>query len=300
MKAADLVGQKFGLLTVTSRGPNTKGGKTTWWCACDCGKQTEKAVNSANLKSGHTTTCGCSKVSVSVGQKFGKLTVISQGPKDKQDMFTWWCACDCGKQNEKAIKSSSLNSGHTTSCGCVNIAALQRSNDKKRVLAASTFVAKAQAVHGVDAYDYSKVEYVGSYDNVEIGCNTCGEYFPQRQGSHLSGSGCPSCANYSFNQTEPATLYYALLNLADGSVAYMIGITNRTFEKRYSFSDRKHMTLMESRWFPVGADALALETQLKQDHKHDLYLGDMPIKKGNTEVYSIDINPFNQPRQEAA
>ena len=75
-------------------------------------------------------------------------------------------------------------------------------------------------------------------------------------------------------------------------MVFMIGITNKSFACRYSKKDHKHMTLIDSIEFPIGADALALESQLKQDNKHLLYLGDMPIDKGNTEVYKIDIKPF--------
>lgn len=59
MKAKDLIGQRFGKLTVVARGENTKGGKTTWVCACDCGKQKEKPVTSYDLTSGKVRSCGC-------------------------------------------------------------------------------------------------------------------------------------------------------------------------------------------------------------------------------------------------
>jgi hypothetical protein len=49
------------------------------------------------------------------GQKFGRLTVLSlTGRKNKR--LQWLCRCDCGK--EKIIRSSSLTTGNTKSCGC--------------------------------------------------------------------------------------------------------------------------------------------------------------------------------------
>lgn len=50
----DLTGQRFGRLTVmhfVSMSP------ATWHCRCDCGREVDVAAN--NLKSGHTTSCGC-------------------------------------------------------------------------------------------------------------------------------------------------------------------------------------------------------------------------------------------------
>jgi len=57
MKLIDLVGKKFGRLTVLSRAPND-GKHTRWNCACDCsGKNT--VVHSDSLKNGATKSCGC-------------------------------------------------------------------------------------------------------------------------------------------------------------------------------------------------------------------------------------------------
>lgn len=55
-KLIDLTGQRFGRLTVIERAEN-KGEQTAWRCKCDCGKIVD--VRGGNLKSGHTTSCGC-------------------------------------------------------------------------------------------------------------------------------------------------------------------------------------------------------------------------------------------------
>lgn len=56
-KALNLIGQKFGRLTVIDRLENTKSGKTRWLCICDCGNET--AVQGNNLKNKHVKSCGC-------------------------------------------------------------------------------------------------------------------------------------------------------------------------------------------------------------------------------------------------
>lgn len=55
----DLTGQKFGRLTVIGRSHNTKSGKATWICKCDCGKIKTKAVVGYDLKTGKVKSCGC-------------------------------------------------------------------------------------------------------------------------------------------------------------------------------------------------------------------------------------------------
>lgn len=50
-----------------------------------------------------------------IGQKFGSLLVIAEaGNIGKQS--AWLCRCDCG--NEKMIKSISLTTGRSITCGC--------------------------------------------------------------------------------------------------------------------------------------------------------------------------------------
>lgn len=52
------------------------------------------------------------------GKKFGRLTVIKKIKVIKEVCF-WECICDCGKK--KTISGSSLRSGNTQSCGCLNL-----------------------------------------------------------------------------------------------------------------------------------------------------------------------------------
>lgn len=53
----NLVGQKFGRLTVTKFSHKTKAYHKYWNCICDCRK--EIVVSGPHLVSGHTRSCGC-------------------------------------------------------------------------------------------------------------------------------------------------------------------------------------------------------------------------------------------------
>jgi len=52
------------------------------------------------------------------GQKFGRLTVIKFYEKRRRESY-YLCKCDCGNPEEKIIRGSSLTSGNTQSCGCL-------------------------------------------------------------------------------------------------------------------------------------------------------------------------------------
>lgn len=56
-KFIDLTGQKFNRLTVVERAENTKDGKASWKCICECGN--EITVIGKDLRSGNTKSCGC-------------------------------------------------------------------------------------------------------------------------------------------------------------------------------------------------------------------------------------------------
>lgn len=57
MLPIDMKGQRCGRLSVVARAANTKSGKARWECLCDCGKTV--IVTGVDLRSGHTTSCGC-------------------------------------------------------------------------------------------------------------------------------------------------------------------------------------------------------------------------------------------------
>lgn len=59
MKAYDLIGKRFGSLTVVSRCENTAKGKCRWMCVCDCGTLKAKPVTTSDLLSGKVRSCGC-------------------------------------------------------------------------------------------------------------------------------------------------------------------------------------------------------------------------------------------------
>ena len=55
----DLLNKKFGKLTVVEKTNKRMGRAIVWKCQCDCGNICYVSTN--NLKSGHSTSCGCIK-----------------------------------------------------------------------------------------------------------------------------------------------------------------------------------------------------------------------------------------------
>ncbi len=120
--ARDLTGEKFGMLTPLRY---IKGGK--WECRCDCGNIT--TVDTRNLNTGHTTSCGCKRIASKykhfndlTGKQFGYIKVLERVGSigiPPRTRTTWKCLCTrCGKT---FIHSSQhLADGKINSCGCVH------------------------------------------------------------------------------------------------------------------------------------------------------------------------------------
>jgi len=126
----NLLGKKFGRLTVINEEDN-RGIYTRWRCRCDCGNTT--VVDTLNLNSGHTKSCGCLILKykkIVIGDKFSRLTVIKKYKGDSCGI-KWHCLCDCG--TKVITLGKSLKEGNTKSCGC-----LKKEKNERQIQAVTT------------------------------------------------------------------------------------------------------------------------------------------------------------------
>jgi len=59
VRKIDLRGQRFEKLVVVKESGRNKHGRVLWECECECGE--ERVISSNDLRSGHTTSCGCKR-----------------------------------------------------------------------------------------------------------------------------------------------------------------------------------------------------------------------------------------------
>lgn len=87
MKRADLTGQKFGMLEVLRYSHSNKKYDAFWECRCDCGKTV--IVRGADIKGGHTQSCGClqrktaAELQTTHGMEGSRLYNIWKGMKSR-------------------------------------------------------------------------------------------------------------------------------------------------------------------------------------------------------------------------
>lgn len=103
-KLENLIGKHFDKLEVIELLPSDKNGQRRWLCKCECGNT--HIATTGNLKSGHTTNCGCKKSPDLTGQTFGKLMVLGRSEKRNsrgaRTTPMWECQCECGNITYKA------------------------------------------------------------------------------------------------------------------------------------------------------------------------------------------------------
>lgn len=189
-KRVDIIGQRFGKLTVTRMiyGEECHGKKRTKCeCVCDCGKTC--IVLSDSLKGKRRTSCGCdtrqrridaNRIDLT-GRKFGRLTV-------KEMLWDYrptraLCECDCG--NTVVVIGTGLTSGKTNSCGCYQRERAAESNTKDWTGTVSDY--------GIELLRQSRKDKKGKWLWV-CRCGVCSSEFeaiPARiMNGHITSCGC--------------------------------------------------------------------------------------------------------------
>jgi len=122
----NMIGERFGKLTILERTKNNKHNQVCYICLCDCGATA--TITSGKLKNGNTKSCGClrgqgkgdikrdpSKREDLTGNKYGRLTVLGFA-ETINEHTRFHCICDCG--NKTITSRQGLLRGTTVSCGC--------------------------------------------------------------------------------------------------------------------------------------------------------------------------------------
>lgn len=138
MKRRDIQGQQFGKLTALEPLPRDGRQGTYWRCRCQCGRECQ--VSYANLSSGRSRSCGCSRRVDLTGGRYGLLTVLGLSEKPAETgrkARLWICRCDCGAITYKT--TDALRRDVRNSC-----AACAKAYAVSRMRACSGFVAGTQ------------------------------------------------------------------------------------------------------------------------------------------------------------
>lgn len=127
----DLANQRFSKLVAIEVHSRDRHGRLRWLCKCDCGNTS--VVQSGNLRTGVTKSCGCNlhKPSIckkdSLNKRFHRLVTIEEIKKGNKIYYI--CKCDCG--NIATVWGAKLRHGTTKSCGCYKKEQSAKANKKR-------------------------------------------------------------------------------------------------------------------------------------------------------------------------
>ena len=136
-------------------------------------------------------------------QPNGRWTVIERGPdgidKHGNKYVRWWCQCDChGDQSKKLLRTHTITSEDSKSCGCWNREIhkdVMKKNKRYNKLTEEEIKAKVEA----KGNQFISAEYIlkgGKYRwQICIVCKECGELYTTLWDSYKNKSGtCPECS----------------------------------------------------------------------------------------------------------
>lgn len=66
-----------------------------------------------------------------INQRFGRLLVLREVPRNETKRLSFECICDCG--NFKIVASKELRNGHTKSCGCIKKELISKRNKENAI-----------------------------------------------------------------------------------------------------------------------------------------------------------------------
>ena len=117
----------------------------------------------------------------------------------------------------------------------------------------------------------------------------CGFQWKIRPSHVLTGHGCPRCANWGFDKSKAAVLYYVKLT-KDTEVYYKVGVTNKTVKERFK-GEKVCVDIIYTETFDTGEEALIKEKELLDRNQRISVRGF--LKSGYTELFSGPLENFN-------
>ncbi|SHK84843.1 AP2 domain-containing protein [Desulforamulus aeronauticus] len=178
MAYMNIIGERFGLLTVRDQYRNEKG-YLICLCECECGNM--KEIHKSNITAHRTKSCGCleeknrRKFNDITDMSFGRLKAISPTDQRKDGNIIWECICECGET--VYVTGRNLTRGFTKSCGCLS--------EEKRDITNQRF-SHLIALYPDDASKKGRRKWICSCD-----CgNTCSVSISNLRNGHTRSCGC--------------------------------------------------------------------------------------------------------------
>lgn len=156
-----------------------------------------------------------------------------------------------------------------------------RYNSSSKTQIKNTYAKELKSINS----DRKPIEsYKGYKIRIKHKCLDCGAVSKLEPRKLLLGQKCK--CKVTVDWSEPAILYIFKIKRY-GKVAYKVGITNKTVQKRYTDEDYTYFSEIESYSFSTRREAFLVEQSLLLLYDKFRYVGRPLLKNGNTELFKI-------------
>ena len=180
--------------------------KNGWYLECHC-SNIFSITRTLKLVSGHTKSCGCTRVSSRADKDYelfiNKCESIKPEGYDlslftKEDWHSNNLKVICPNHGVQGVNKTKFSSGSSCfKCG-------KDRASRVRTKSTEQFVAEAIKIHG-DLYDYTNTVYKSARSKIEIFCKNKNKYFTVGASDHLSGTRCYCCFGSGSGYTSKTT-----------------------------------------------------------------------------------------------
>ena len=281
----DLTGKHFNHWTVL----NYEGGGY-WKCECDCINKTIKSVRRADLISGKSKSCGCSKREDILGQVIGDFEVIDYN----NESYKWVCKCNkCGEIAERT-RYELIN---RNTCNCLNRTKHEDLSNKEfgewtviRYLGNSNWECKCSCgkIKSVQRYELitGKSTNCGHKRHLDLTNKRFGRLVVNKYlGNTLSWECTCDCGN---------KINVLTCNLINGNTKSCGCLKNESFESKEDYINAINKFIKENGYKPYITDISKIIGRHKENIRHNLdkynlwgYLNKTFGSRFEAEIYNI-------------
>lgn len=213
------IGKKFGTKTVLEIIGATSTGHIGARCVCDCGKESVERISKLIKKPNMCMNCWIKKhsrdVSLYIGKKFGKRTIIADNGIDKYHRRSVLCRCECGA--ESVVGLTDLVHGKNLECkGCQTKKWIK--NSSKNKIKPEDYIGKQ-----INGWIIKKVIKTKKGNKISCACPVCGEVIVKR----LCDLQCSKmCKNCSYKKRGANTSEYIGQKFGKWTILENLGVIN--------------------------------------------------------------------------
>lgn len=158
-----------------------------------------------------------------------------------------------------------------------------------RLESTDSFLKKLKSIYGENKYDFSKVSYKGTYDEVELKCLSCNTYFTKKPTYLVNNVDVIHCPTCSLNGKQQGRRVCTEEDFSLNSLDYFIKRGNQVHKEIYSYAEIKEYPKNNKAKVPIICKTHGLFKQRIDDHLRGKGCPSCQPKRSKAEIEIVDF-----------